>query len=54
MSPCIQTRWYRAPEVVLTEKYYNESIDIWGVGLVVAELLKCTQEHKKNKDDSKS
>ena len=39
LTPTIQTRTHRAPEVVLTEKRYNEKIDIWGAGIVLAELL---------------
>lgn len=42
MSPCVQTRWYRAPEVILTDKTYNESADIWGVGIILAELMQRT------------
>ena len=43
MSPCIQTRWYRSPEIILTEKTYNESVDIWSAGLVLGELMRCTE-----------
>lgn len=32
------TRWYRAPELLL-ECHYNESIDIWSLGCILAELL---------------
>ncbi len=35
----IASRWYRAPEVILLEKTYSSSIDMWGVGCVFAELL---------------
>ncbi|KAM7411165.1 hypothetical protein PAMA_021242 [Pampus argenteus] len=34
---CTQTRWYRAPEVILRSRY-NEAIDIWSLGLTAAEL----------------
>ena len=44
MSPCVQTRWYRAPEVILTDKTYNESSDIWGVGIILAELMQRTNQ----------
>ncbi|CAG2105703.1 unnamed protein product [Medioppia subpectinata] len=33
------TRWYRAPEVMLTDSCYNNSIDVWSVGCVLAEML---------------
>ena len=35
----ISTRWYRAPECILTDGYYNYKIDIWGLGCVFFELL---------------
>ncbi|KAM7371086.1 hypothetical protein PAMP_010582 [Pampus punctatissimus] len=34
---CIQTTWYRAPEVIL-QMLYNEAIDMWSLGLTAAEL----------------
>lgn len=35
----VVTRWYRAPEVILCESDYDESIDLWAVGCVFAELI---------------
>ena len=35
----VVTRWYRAPEVILCESEYDESIDLWAVGCVFAELI---------------
>ena len=35
----ISTRWYRSPECLLTDGYYNYKMDIWGVGCVFYELL---------------
>lgn len=35
----ISTRWYRAPECLLTDGYYNYKMDIWGVGCVWFEVL---------------
>lgn len=35
----ISTRWYRSPECLLTDGYYNFKMDIWGVGCVFFELL---------------
>ena len=34
----IQTRYYRAPEVILGLTH-NEKVDIWSIGCVVIELL---------------
>lgn len=38
------TRWYRAPEIILLEKNYNEAIDMWSVGCIFGELLKMIKE----------
>ena len=38
-SPHVVSRNYRAPEIILMEKKYDESIDIWSVGCIFAELL---------------
>ncbi|KAA0155637.1 hypothetical protein FNF29_01554 [Cafeteria roenbergensis] len=35
----ISTRWYRAPECLLTDGYYGYKMDIWGIGCVIFELL---------------
>jgi serine/threonine-protein kinase BUR1 len=29
---CVVTRWYRPPELLLGEKKYDSSVDIWGAG----------------------
>lgn len=39
MTEYVATRWYRAPEVILSWKEYTEKIDIWSVGCILAELL---------------
>ena len=35
----VVTRWYRAPELILLQEYYNAAIDVWSVGCIFAELL---------------
>lgn len=35
----ISTRWYRAPECLLTDGFYNYKMDIWGVGCVFFEMM---------------
>ncbi len=35
----ISTRWYRAPECLLTDGYYGYKMDIWGAGCVFFEVL---------------
>lgn len=34
----ISTRWYRAPECLLTDGYYTYKMDLWGVGCVMFEI----------------
>lgn len=34
----ISTRWYRSPECLLTDGYYNYKMDIWGIGCVFFEI----------------
>jgi renal tumor antigen len=35
----ISTRWYRAPECLLTDGYYSSKMDLWGVGCVMFEVM---------------
>lgn len=35
----ISTRWYRAPECLLTDGHYGHKMDVWGVGCVLFEVL---------------
>jgi len=39
LTDYIATRWYRAPEVILSWKKYNAAIDVWSVGCILAELM---------------
>ena len=45
----IQTRFYRAPEAIITDDY-DKSVDIWGVGVIMAELLMARTWTKKDDD----
>ena len=38
LTDYVCTRWYRAPECVLKSTSYNEKIDIWAIGCIMAEL----------------
>jgi len=31
-------RWYRPPEIILGNTYYDNKIDIWGLGCIFAEI----------------
>src|SRR5437762_6667429 len=37
---CVVTRWYRPPELLLGERRYGPSVDMWGVGCVFAEMMR--------------
>ncbi|PWA02492.1 hypothetical protein BB558_001327 [Smittium angustum] len=39
LTKCVVTRWYRPPELLLGERKYSSSIDLWGVGCIAAEML---------------
>ena len=39
MTEYVATRWYRAPEIMLTFKEYTKAIDVWSVGCILAEMI---------------
>ncbi|XP_011499070.1 PREDICTED: mitogen-activated protein kinase 14B isoform X1 [Ceratosolen solmsi marchali] len=39
MTGYVATRWYRAPEIMLNWMHYNQTVDIWSVGCIMAELF---------------
>lgn len=39
MTEYVATRWYRAPEIMLSFANYATAIDVWSVGCILAELL---------------
>ena len=40
MTQYVATRWYRAPElIILPKETYNEAVDMWSVGCILAEML---------------
>jgi len=40
LTDYIATRWYRAPEVILSWRQYTSAIDVWSVGCILAELIR--------------
>lgn len=38
MSVKVVTLWYRPPEILLGERHYGPSIDMWSVGCIMAEF----------------
>lgn len=39
MTFYVETRWYRAPELLVSFKNYTPAVDIWSVGCIMAEML---------------
>lgn len=39
LTEYVATRWYRAPEIMLTLSHYSTAIDMWSVGCILAELF---------------
>lgn len=35
----VTTRWYRAPELLCLNTRYNDAVDMWAVGCILAEML---------------
>ena len=40
MSVHVGSRWYRAPEVCLVERQYDQASDMWSFGCILHELLR--------------
>ena len=39
MTEYVVTRWYRAPEIMISPCKYGESVDIWAIGCIFAEVI---------------
>ncbi|KAL4227017.1 Mitogen-activated protein kinase 14 [Mactra antiquata] len=39
MTGYVATRWYRAPEIMLNWMHYNQTVDVWSIGCIMAEML---------------
>ena len=39
MTHQVITRWYRPPELLYGARFYSGAVDVWSVGLVLAELI---------------
>lgn len=39
LTEYVATRWYRAPEIMLSYQGYTKAIDVWSTGCILAELL---------------
>lgn len=54
LTALVTTRWYRAPEMILGNKKYNEKIDLFAVGCILSELLQCPNGENKALFECKS
>ena len=48
MSSHVMSRWYRAPEIILSEAEYSMQADLWSIGCVLGEMLNFTDVYKKH------
>lgn len=39
LTEYVVTRWYRAPEIMLSCQEYSKAVDVWSVGCIFAELI---------------
>ncbi|ODV82026.1 mitogen-activated protein kinase [Suhomyces tanzawaensis NRRL Y-17324] len=39
LTEYVATRWYRAPEIMLTASQYSTAIDLWSVGCILGEFF---------------
>ena len=39
MTGYVATRYWQAPEIILNWMHYDERIDLWSVGCIMAELF---------------
>uniref|UniRef100_A0ABI7VSL3 Protein kinase domain-containing protein n=1 Tax=Felis catus TaxID=9685 RepID=A0ABI7VSL3_FELCA len=40
LTDYVATRWYRAPEVLLSSSWYTPGVDMWSLGCVLGEMLR--------------
>ncbi|XP_075406626.1 mitogen-activated protein kinase 15 [Tenrec ecaudatus] len=40
LTTYVATRWYRAPEVLLSSSRYSPGLDMWSLGCILAEMLR--------------
>lgn len=43
MTCQVMSRWYRAPEVILTCTNYGQAVDIFALGLILVEMIYCSE-----------
>eukprot|EP00072_Mus_musculus_P046040 XP_006521175.1 PREDICTED: mitogen-activated protein kinase 15 isoform X11 [Mus musculus] len=40
LTEYVATRWYRAPEVLLSSRWYTPGVDMWSLGCILGEMLR--------------
>uniref|UniRef100_A0A8C6E8V1 Mitogen-activated protein kinase 15 n=1 Tax=Moschus moschiferus TaxID=68415 RepID=A0A8C6E8V1_MOSMO len=40
LTEYVATRWYRAPEVLLSSNWYTPGVDMWSLGCILGEMLR--------------
>uniref|UniRef100_A0A2K6G7J2 Mitogen-activated protein kinase n=1 Tax=Propithecus coquereli TaxID=379532 RepID=A0A2K6G7J2_PROCO len=40
LTQYVATRWYRAPEVLLSSSWYTPGVDMWSLGCILGEMLR--------------
>jgi mitogen-activated protein kinase 1/3 len=48
LSSHVGSRWYRAPEISIIEKQYDQASDIWSLGCILYELMKLVEDISPN------
>lgn len=51
MSTYVTSRWYRAPEIILTDHNYEQASDMWSVGCVLGEMIACSTAYNNLPED---
>lgn len=46
LSNHVVTRYYRPPEIILNEKKYKPSVDVWSLGCILAEVIEHEDDYK--------
>lgn len=52
MSNHVGSRWYRAPEISLVERQYDQASDMWSIGCILYEMIKVSTEPEVSRKDT--